>query len=86
MRPNPDTAHQFNGRYTSPPNRERPGSRVTMKDRQRMRSLSPNGPKSRDGSSSLHTAGSHVSLVPPALLEDETDIDEADAQDIEELW
>lgn len=58
--------------------------RKTRKDMQRLRSLSPN--VLRDGSLSLHTAGSQVSVTSIALNEDETDLDEADDQDVEELW
>lgn len=57
------------------------GDRLTMRDRQRMRSLSPAAVSSRQPSSSAHTADSHLSL-----LEDEDELDEEDEQNIEELW
>ncbi|KAL9036253.1 MAG: hypothetical protein Q9214_006216 [Letrouitia sp. 1 TL-2023] len=57
------------------------GDRLTMRDRQRMRSLSPGVVSSRQQSSSAHTADSHLSL-----LEDEDELDEEEEQNIEELW
>ncbi|KAI4260106.1 MAG: hypothetical protein LQ352_000485 [Teloschistes flavicans] len=58
--------------------------RKTRREMQRLRSLSPNA--QREGSLSLHTAGSQISLISAALNEDENDLDEADDQDVEELW
>ncbi|KAL8631063.1 hypothetical protein Q9189_003258 [Teloschistes chrysophthalmus] len=58
--------------------------RKTRKEMQRLRSLSPN--VQRDGSLSLHTAGSQISVTSIALNEDEIDLDEAEDQDVEELW
>ncbi|KAL8778932.1 MAG: hypothetical protein Q9194_001727 [Teloschistes cf. exilis] len=58
--------------------------RKTRREMQRLRSLSPN--VQRDGSLSLHTAGSQVSVTSVALNDDETDLDESDDQDVEELW
>ncbi|KAL8697450.1 MAG: hypothetical protein Q9201_007123 [Fulgogasparrea decipioides] len=54
------------------------------KEKQRIRSLSPNA--GREDSTSLCRAGSQISLVSGAPTEDEYEIDEADQQDIEELW
>lgn len=61
------------------------GTRPTRRAKQRMRSLSPGGDQSRDDSASRHTASSFVS-VPPTPREDEYELDEAEDQDIEELW
>ncbi|KAL8737470.1 MAG: hypothetical protein Q9181_001658 [Wetmoreana brouardii] len=59
-------------------------ARITRKEMQRMPSLSPN--PCRGDSTSLHSRGSQMSLVPAAATEDEYEIDETDQQDIEELW
>lgn len=60
------------------------GDRLTREDMQRMRSLSPM--PAGNESTSMHTAGSQISLNPPTPMEDEDDIDESADQDIEELW
>lgn len=56
------------------------GTRPTRRDMQRMRSLSPDDARSREDSCSS------VSQAPPDPTEDELELDEAEDQDIEELW
>ncbi|KAL8708189.1 MAG: hypothetical protein Q9220_006859 [cf. Caloplaca sp. 1 TL-2023] len=58
------------------------GDRRTRKDWQRMRSLSPGADKADSGS--IYTTGSQGSVAAPP--EDEYELDEAEDQDIEELW
>ncbi|KAL9630408.1 MAG: hypothetical protein Q9204_004736, partial [Flavoplaca sp. TL-2023a] len=60
------------------------GDRLTREDMGRMRSLSPL--PAGNESTSMHTAGSQISLNPPTPMENEDDIDELADQDIEELW
>ncbi|KAL8697105.1 MAG: hypothetical protein Q9224_002466 [Gallowayella concinna] len=60
------------------------GDGLTNQDRSRLRSLSPM--PGREGSITMHSAGSQLSLAPPTPDEDENDLDELDEQDIEELW
>ncbi|KAL8899852.1 MAG: hypothetical protein Q9207_005988 [Kuettlingeria erythrocarpa] len=74
-----------NGRPDSPHD-ARLGTRLTRKDMQRMRSLSPGGDHSGDDSASLHSAHSVLSFAPPTPNEDEDEVDESADQDIEELW
>ncbi|KAL8733867.1 MAG: hypothetical protein Q9166_001855 [cf. Caloplaca sp. 2 TL-2023] len=81
-RPMAETAKQ-SGEHSSRRDVSHLGDRMTRKDMQRMRSLSPM--PGRD-SASMHSAGSQLSLVPPSPIEDENDLDELDEQDIEELW
>ena len=60
------------------------GPRQTRKDMQRLRSLSPN--QGREKSVSMHTTDSQISIISHPPIDDETDLDEAEAQDVEELW
>ncbi|KAL8739782.1 MAG: hypothetical protein Q9190_007446 [Brigantiaea leucoxantha] len=86
VRPHGEQAKQFNTRQSMAEGTML-GDRLTMKDRQRLRSMSPGIASSRNRSSSAHTAGSHLSLMPPSPLEeDEDELDEKASQDIDELW
>ncbi|KAL9596956.1 MAG: hypothetical protein Q9219_005467 [cf. Caloplaca sp. 3 TL-2023] len=86
VRVNPQVAKQVSDERLDVQGDAQLGIRPTRRDMQRMRSLSPGGDRSTADSSSLHKAGSLLSLVPPTQKEDEYEQDEAEGQDIEELW
>ncbi|KAL8712063.1 MAG: hypothetical protein Q9225_007008 [Loekoesia sp. 1 TL-2023] len=79
VRPGPQAAKQVNERL-SVQDDAKLSTRPTRREMQRMRSLSPGDARSREDS------GSSLSQAPPTPNEDELELDEAEDQDIEELW
>ncbi|KAL8907323.1 MAG: hypothetical protein Q9171_005896 [Xanthocarpia ochracea] len=77
-------AAKHSGEFTDSRVASHLSDRLTRKEMQRMRSLSPT--PGREQSTSVYTVESQLSLHPPTPAEDGNDIDEQAEQDIEELW